>query len=129
MRSPVLVLLLCLAATAVSAEPDAMRPTGDDLTSALPLTNIQACTTRYWARSGSAVAVPIDGGVAIDFHPQMAFAAPGKQLMTARITDDGTARHLTLEYRHPMSAKAGKRALRELAERCLSPRSVEAPAG
>ncbi len=122
MRRLAAIPLFCLAAAA-PADPDAMRPSGAELTSALSLSDIQSCVTRFWARSGSAVAVPGDAGVAIDFHPQMAFAAPGKQLMTARITDDGTMRHLTVDYRHPMSAKTAKRALSEMGERCLNQRS------
>lgn len=116
-----LLTLLLMAAEPIKDDP---RPTGIDITSPQPLMDLQACVTRAWVRVGKITPIPIEKGVALDFQIGGLFGGTGKPITTYEIRDAGDLRHLTVRYRHPMSAKSAVKGLRDTAKRCF-PESLE----
>jgi hypothetical protein len=97
----------------------AHRRTDIDITSSKPLIDLQSCVTRMLMRAGRITPVPIEHGVALDFQLGNLVGGAGPQVETYEIRDMDGVRHITIVYRHPVTAKGAVKDLRKTAERCF----------
>lgn len=104
-------------ATSANAETIDRRPTGFHLTSNLPLEEIQACVTRFYARRGRVTPVPLPDGIALDY--QVTGPLSASNALTIELHRLNGAVDLTPTYQHPWSAKQAIWELNHVGETCF----------
>lgn len=120
-------MALLAALPAYAQDHDAPRKTGVDISTQQSLTDLQACLTRYYLKHGRVTPIPTQNGIALDFQfKSMALlAGPGKAPLTLTISELGGRRSISVEYRHPLSAKGALNLMKSGAKRCF-PQEYEA---
>ena len=113
MRAMLIIPAVLFAQSAGAAPGDLPRDAQIEVDTQQSLSDVQACFSRTLAKRGKVLAVPIEGGAAIDWGPYQP-----EGLITFEIREAGDHRHISVRYRHPFSADGANKFFGDLIKRC-----------
>lgn len=115
-----LVMIAALMLATGDQAPDGTRSIDYELRTTAPLIEVQTCLTRRISTSNDVIAVPLEGGIALDVsNTPLLFAPRGKAWLSIEIREKMGARSITLRYRHPFSAKTVVQMFTKTAKACI----------
>ena len=108
-----IALVLLLAGSEANAA--GMRIASTELSTKVPLVDLEQCLVRQIGRGGRATVIDIADGRAVD----MSLGGRGSNIMTFEIHEAGDVRRVTAKYRHPFSDKTAVGFLNDVARQCF----------
>jgi hypothetical protein len=120
------ITFIMAAAIAVSGEAPPPRATGLDIPTAQSIQILAACVEK---KLGQFTEEDLPkGGISIRYGESRSLFIHTKPTLYFDITDQGDARHIVIQYRHPMSKGTAAKTLRIIGRKCF-PYELDAAGG